>query len=142
MLFSCTKAPLFQKSYSFKNNTWEQAVKPKFAVEIKDTTQSYDVVLTIRTTTSYAYNNIWIYLNSKTPDGKTVREPFEIKITNPDGTWTGKKSGTIVENQLLFVRRKMPQRGKYIFAVEQAVSQENLSEVLDVGMTVEQSHLN
>ncbi len=133
-LLSCSEQSFYEKSYSFKGNTWGQKVKPMFKIEITDTSKYYDFILTLRTTTDYAYSNAWIYMNTLTPNKIKAREPFEIKITNPDGTWIGTKSGTIVENLLYFKRRKFPLKGVYYFQMEQAVVQENLNEVLDIGL--------
>jgi gliding motility-associated lipoprotein GldH len=88
-LFSCDDASFYTKSYSFNNNTWERSVKPKFIVEIKDTKHLYDFIVTLRTSTSYKYNNLWIFLNTSPPNGLSVREPFEIKTCYPDGSWIG-----------------------------------------------------
>ena len=92
LLSSCGDLLVYEKSYSFENHTWSQRVKPVFKFPIMDTSKQYDFLLTLRTTTDYKYNNLWIYLNTKTPGGQTAREPFEIKIANPDGTWIGKKN--------------------------------------------------
>src|SRR5690606_33235075 len=99
LLTACSEAPYYEEVVSFDGNEWTQKQKPEFTVEIDDTTAVYSFVLTLRTTTEYAYNNLWIFWNTQTPDGEKVREPFELLITNPDGTWIGKNSGTIVENQ-------------------------------------------
>lgn len=138
ILFSCTEQVFYEKSYSFKNNSWSQKVKPLFKVDIKDTSKLYDFTITFRNTTDYAFNNCWFYLNTQTPDKIKAREPFEIKITNPEGAWTGKKSGTIVENILQFRRRKFPLPGVYYFRLEQAVVQEKLDQVLDIGIRIEE----
>lgn len=139
LLVACSDQSFYEKSYSFKRNTWSQKVKPIFKVEILDTSIFYDFILTFRNTTDYAYSNAWIYLNTKTPNKIKAREPFEIKITNPDGTWIGTKSGTVVENLLYFKRRKFPLKGIYCFQLEQAVVQENLTEVLDIGLRMLES---
>ena len=138
LLLACTDNVFYEKSYSFPKNAWNLKVKPMFKVDIQDTTKAYDFIITLRTTTDYAFNNCWLYLNTKTPNKIKAREPFEMKITNPDGTWIGKKSGTIVENTLQFKRRKFPIKGVYYFQLEQAVIQENLDEVLDVGIRIEE----
>lgn len=138
ILYSCSEEVFYEKSYSFPNNVWNLTVKPQFKVEIKDTSKLYDFTITLRNTTDYSFNNCWIYLNSTTPSKIKAREPFEIKITNPDGTWIGNKSGTIVENLLRFNRRKFPEKGIYYFQIEQAVIQENLNEVLDIGLRIEE----
>lgn len=138
LFVSCEKAPTYEKTYVFDNKEWTQNVKPIFSVDIKDVTKEYDFVLTIRTTTDYKYNNLWIYMNTTTPDGRKAREPFEIIITNPDGTWSGKKTGTIVENSLAFNRRKMPLKGKYTFVIEQGITDSKIEQVLDLGLLVKE----
>jgi gliding motility-associated lipoprotein GldH len=117
---------------------WSQDVKPKFEVEFQDTTKLYDFVLTLRTTTDYKYSNLWIFLNSTPPVGESVREPYEIKTTFPDGSWIGKETGTIVEHQLVFKRRRLPFKGKYKFGVEQAITDKTVDEVLDISLRVEE----
>lgn len=136
-LASCMKQPVYEKSYSFKNNQWDFNAKPTFSVEIVDTSKTYDFTITFRTTTDYEYNNVWFYLNTTTPDGEKAREPFEMKIINTDGSWLGKKTGTIVETELFFKSRKLPQSGNYSFYLEQGITQPILKNVLDVGLRVD-----
>jgi len=135
---SCEDRAYYQKSFGFKNNMWSQDVKPKFEVDFQDTTKLYDFVLTLRTTTDYKYSNLWIFLNSTPPVGESVREPYEIKTTFPDGSWIGKETGTIVEHQLVFKRRRLPFKGKYKFIVEQAITEKTIDEVLDISLRVEE----
>lgn len=130
---------MYQKSYTFEKAEWEQNVKPSYTVDIKDTVKVYDFTLTLRTTTDYKFSNLWIYLNTTAPDGKKSREAFEIQITNPDGSWSGKKTGTIVENNLIFKRKKIPLKGKYVFVLEQGITASKIDQVLDVGLTVDTS---
>jgi gliding motility-associated lipoprotein GldH len=135
-LTSCSEQPYYEKVYSFDNNEWKQDQKAVFNVDIDDTTATYRFVLTLRTTTDYANSNIWLFWNSQTPNNEKVKEPFEILITNPDGSWAGKSSGTIVENQLTFADRKIAVPGNYKFTIEQAVTAEKVDEVLDLGLSV------
>lgn len=136
VISSCTETPTYEKSYAFDNKEWAQNVKPSFTINIKDIEKEYDFILTLRTTTDYKYSNLWIYLNTTTPDGKKSREPFEIKTTNPDGSWIGKKTGTIVEHSLYFKRRKLPAKGKYVFVIEQGITDSKVNQVLDLGLQV------
>jgi gliding motility-associated lipoprotein GldH len=139
LLFSCKEDSFYTKSYSFSQKTWKQDVKPVFKVASQDTSILYDFVVTIRTTTDYAYNNLWIFLNTKPPHGQQVREPYEIKTTYPDGNWIGKKTGTIVEHELIFKRRKVPYKGIYTFTFEQAITQKTVDEVLDISLEVKRA---
>lgn len=136
-LVSCGKQSYFEKVYSFDGNEWKQNVKPKFVVDIKDISKPYNFIVTIRTTTDYKYSNLWMYMNTKTPTGEKGREPFQMYITNPDGTWIGKKTGTVVENALYFKKRKLPKKGKYTFVIEQGITESIVDEILDIDFRVE-----
>ena len=115
-------------------------------------------MLTLRTTTDYKYSNLWVFLNTKNPKGETTREPVEIAVTNPDGSWVGNKTGTIVETEVVFIRSKdgqfevfdrpgypprmlkcsLAEAGKYNFMVEQGITQMTIDEVLDLTLLVEE----
>jgi gliding motility-associated lipoprotein GldH len=136
ILTACTNSSVYNTAYQFKNNVWKQKTRPTFTVNIPDTTITYDFTLSIRTTTDYKYNNIWIYLTTKTPFKQVIREPYEIKTCFPNGEWIGYKTGSIVEHKLVFKRRKLPQIGKYTFIVEQGVIQTALDEVIDITFDV------
>ncbi|MEN9742804.1 MAG: hypothetical protein RLZZ65_609 [Bacteroidota bacterium] len=139
LLSACGKDAIYNKSYQFQDETWKQDVKPSFEVAIQDTSKIYDFVFTLRSTTDYAYNNLWVFLSTTPPTGKTVREPFEIKMAFPDGNWIGKRSGTIVEHEFVFAKRKIPYKGKYKFVLEQAITQKTVNELLDISLEVRES---
>lgn len=141
MLFltACQEQPYFQQSYSFKNNTWAKKNNPSFTIDINDTSKAYNFILTLRISTGYEYNNAWIYLNSKSPNKEFAREPFEIKITDEKGRWLGKKTGSIVENRLVFRNRKLSKPGKYTFVFEQGITKKVLYDVLDLGLEIEEA---
>jgi gliding motility-associated lipoprotein GldH len=141
LLVSCSEKAYYEKVYSFESNEWDQRVKPSFTVDIEDTSKEYIFIVTLRTTTDYKFNNLWIFFHTKTPGGEKGRDPYQIYITNPDGSWIGKKTGTIVEHQLRFNQRKMPQKGKYKFTLEQAITASTIDEVLDIGLRVEEVKL-
>jgi gliding motility-associated lipoprotein GldH len=139
LLFTaCGNLPTYEKAYTFKDKVWKQNVKPVFVVDIQDTSKAYNFTLTLRTTTDYKYSNLWVYLNTKTPKKQTGREAFEIKTTYPDGTWIGTKTGTIVEHTLNFNKRKLPEKGNYVFILEQGITQSIVDEVLDISLIVEE----
>lgn len=136
--FSCGKTPFYEKSVSFKNKVWTHSLKPRFKVDIKDINQEYNFTILLRTTTDYKYSNLWVFLKTEAPDGTSAREPFEILLANPDGSWVGNKSGTIVETPLYFNKRKLPLKGSYTFTIEQGITSSEVDEVLDISFIVEE----
>lgn len=139
VLFSCGEQPHFEKAFSFQSREWTQDVKPVYEIEIDDVTTEYDFTLSLRTSTDYKYSNLWVFMKTETPDGTIAREPFEIKITNPDGSWIGDKSGSIVTTSLYFKSRQLPIKGKYTFTLEQGITASKIDEVHDLIFRVEKT---
>jgi len=137
---SCSDGPYYQKTYDFHQRTWASDRPSVFRINIDDTTAVYRFELSVRTTTEYAYNNLWLLWKSKTPSNERASEPFELKITSPEGNWIGKKTGSLVEHQLTFAERKMPHVGEYIFTIQQASTHEKVKDILDIGLTVYKTH--
>ncbi|MCO4814803.1 MAG: gliding motility lipoprotein GldH [Flavobacteriales bacterium] len=137
LFVSCSKHPHYEKVYSFENREWKDDVKLSFPVEIEDVATEYNFTLSLRVSTDYKYNNLWVFLKTISPDGTEAREPFEINITNSDGTWIGNRTGSIVETPLMFNKRKLPIAGKYTFILEQGISSSEIDNVLDLGFKVE-----
>ncbi len=137
-MLGCGKAPVYEKSYSFKNKEWIREVKPFFEVEITDIKKEYNFTILLRTTTDYNFSNLWIFLKTEAPDGTTAREPFQIHLASPDGAWLGNKTGTIVETALYFKERKLPLKGKYKFTIEQGITSAQVDEVLDISFIVDE----
>ncbi len=140
LLFSCSESPYYTKSHEFSNQIWNLNEKPRFIVDIKDTNQRYDFTFYIRTTSDYAYNNIWVFLHSTDPSGEKSKEAFEVKTTNKDGSWIGKKSGSVIEHKFDKIKSvKFSKKGKYTFSLEQASDKGDLKNVIDATLVVEKS---
>jgi len=135
-LTSCSDGVYYQKTYDFKNRVWTNKQSIPFKINIDDTTSVYRFELTVRTTTEYSYSNLWLIWKSKTPINERASEPFELKIADAQGYWLGKKSGSILSNNLTFLDRKMPYLGEYVFTIQQASTVSELKEVLDIGLKV------
>ena len=98
ILIGCGDNSIVNQSYEFDNETWQKKNRPQFSVDIKDTTKLYDFVFIIRTNTSYAYSNMWLYLHSKAPKGKPSKEALQVKIADESGRWIGNKTSRTFDN--------------------------------------------
>ncbi|MBT5437563.1 MAG: gliding motility lipoprotein GldH [Flavobacteriales bacterium] len=140
---SCTDDTLYMHTHKFSNNQWKQNEKPIFKVDFAGDTITYDVIFTLRSTTDYAYNNIWLYITTKGPDCKKLSQsksilgkaPVEIKMAKPNGEWIGSKSGTYIDHKLKFRQRRFC-KGSYSFQLEQAVTIGQLDELSDLTIEV------
>lgn len=135
-LISCGEQPFFDSAYSFKGKKWHEADTAVFHVEVEDTLQEYDFVLTFRNTTDYKYSNIWVNIATTAPDQTTSVIAQRIDLAASDGSWRGRVSGTVVENRLHYRTNNFPIPGTYEFKINQAVQQEVIDEVLDLSLRI------
>lgn len=136
LLFSCGSDAVFNQSVSIDNHVWKEKFHPTFKVQISDTTNPHDFVLTVRTTVDYPYANLWMFLTINGPMGKSQRFPLELVTADAKGKWMGEKSGSLVSFSKLFMHDKFPKKGTYTLSFEQATTQQSLPEVVDLTLDV------
>jgi len=66
-----------------------------------------------------------------------VNDTLHIPMQDYTGKWYGKNSGSLIENHVL-VRPKtgFPMKGKYKISISQAMRDEKLEGIEDVGLTI------
>lgn len=140
VLLGCGEGSQYYKeSHSFSDHSWELKETPTFKVDIKDTSETYDFNFILRTSTDFAYSNLWVFLTTTLPDGKSERRPYEFKITDDKGRWLGNSTGTVVETPMTFAQMKLPKPGTYQFKVEQGITIPKVKEVIDLTLTINPS---
>lgn len=136
-LTSCGDQAYYDEAYSFEDNSWADKDTAHFEINVDDTIQPFNFIMTLRTSTQYQYSNIWVYVISEAPDGSKSKVAQRIPLARPDGSWIGRVSGTIVESRLKFDSKPFPIKGKYTFDIVNATQQEEIEEVLDISLRVE-----
>lgn len=139
LLTSCGDKPYFDEAYSFEENVWSETDTAHFEINVNDTIQPFNFIMTLRTTTQYQYSNIWVYVISEAPDGTKSKVAQRIPLAHPDGSWIGRVSGTIVESKLRFDSKPFPMKGDYSFKIVNASNYEKIDEVLDISLRVEKA---
>lgn len=137
VLQSCGKRAIYDQVYDFGDKSWDKEDTAVFHVDIEDTIQQHNFLLSLRTTKEYLYSNLWVYIEITSPDGSVSKVAEKLPIANPDGSWIGKVSGTLVTNEIYFDSKVFPLKGKYIFKITNATQEASISDVLDVGLRIE-----
>ncbi len=136
-MVSCDSNRIYEENFSVENNVWNKEDVKSFAFDITDTLSPLDLFVNIRTTTDYAYSNLYIFLYSEYPNGYTDKDTLEFILAESDGKWLGESSGTVVENQILISRGgRFPNSGKYLFKIQHAMREPDLPEIIDIGFRV------
>lgn len=156
----CIPSPYYQKSYSIPGNKWSYDFRPSFVVDIEDTAIHYNLSFIIRHTNNYAYSNIWLNVLVKKPGDSIFRKTrVEIPLATPQGQWLGKGMGELYEQRRMIVldHKAIPltdelvsvseasiddlflNKGRYEIKFEQNMREQNLSDLLHVGLRIEKS---
>ena len=137
VLLSCDDTALYENNLGFQNNTWAYEDSKTFKFNIVDSLQPVKLSINLRTTTNFPYSNIYMFMHSNYPNGYSDIDTLEFFLADFEGNWLGDNSGTVVENRAIISKGTFPRTGLYEFKLEQAMRNDSLPEVIDVGMRVE-----
>ncbi|MFT7101770.1 MAG: gliding motility-associated lipoprotein GldH [Bacteroidia bacterium] len=136
-LVSCGQV-LFQESQTVPNKNWEIGNNITFDVEVKDTMVGYDFYIDLRNEANYPYANIYMFVNTIFPSGKSAKDTVECILADRTGRWLGNGLGDVIDNHILFKENiRFPNKGTYSFAFEQGMRNEALPAIIDVGISIE-----
>ena len=138
--WSCGNEVLIDQNIEFEKESWKVSEKFESTFDISDTVNNYNFFLTVRNTDDYAYQNLFVFLKTTFPNGKSKLDTINCPLANMQGKWLGKGFGGIYDNRILYMARKrFPLNGKYKIRVEQAMRDEELIGILDVGVRIEKA---
>jgi len=137
-LHACDKKRFFDETTKIPVNGWHKDSAAVFNVKITDTLQFYKFLINLRHNDNYRYSNFYLFLNTRLPDGLRTRDTIEMTIADFTGKWLGKGFGTLRDNQILIRENlRFPRKGTYHFTIEQAMREEVLKGIENVGIRVE-----
>ena len=142
-LVSCGDADIiYQNSKVIENNTWNKNEAVSFNFDINDTVEFYDFYFNLRTTNLYEWSNLYMFVEIGSPEEQFNIDTVEFVLANSVGEWTGISSGSIINNKILFISKKrFPALGTYKLTFNQAMRQDDLTEVMDAGIIIKKAVL-
>lgn len=140
ILFACGPTYVIDKTYDIANNEWTYTDSLHFEFEIKDTLKLYDLIIELKHSTDFAYQNLYTQIHTTFPDGMRLNKPVSLEIANPAGEWQGKcssKSCTIeipIQQGAYF-----NQIGNYAITLEQYMRENPVKGVQSVALKVQET---
>jgi gliding motility-associated lipoprotein GldH len=104
------------------NGEWSEDQPIEFSLPKLDSTAQYDVLLSLRNSIDYPFNNLFLLVTLSHPDGYQQVDTLEYRMARPDGSWLGVGAGNLKDN-LLEYRRAMTfdQAGHYRLSLAHAL---------------------
>ena len=134
---------VFEENIALENHIWSLENHPKFQVEIIDTLTELKLILNIRHSAHYPFSNLWVFVNTTSPEGAQSADTLECVLAAKDGRWLGSGLGDIWDIQIHLKTQTFSSPGDYVFEIEQAMRYgdeariEQLPEIMNVGLRIE-----
>ncbi len=137
-LYSCGRDFVSDENRVIEKGIWNTANKISFTAAITDTNLRYSVYLNIRNAVEYPYSNLYLFMDTRFPDGRIARDTIDCTLADYDGRWLGSGIGSVKFNRFLFQKGvKFHQKGIYRFDFQQAMRVNELTGIQDFGIRIE-----
>jgi len=117
LFFSCNTDTVFEDYKNFPNQEWHTDSLVKFEYFVEDTIKKHKIILKIRHTVDYEFQNLFLFFYSN-----FSKDTIELLITDKQGKWIGNGVGDIREVEIIFEDEKSYiKKEKQTFMIEQAM---------------------
>lgn len=141
LLPSCQTVDLYEKNVAVPRHDWESNFKPQFRFTIKDTAAAYQMYIVLRHNEKYNYNNIWLNLTAQAPGASAQKFMLELPLASSEKGWLGTAMDDLYEHRIAVTldpeKFNFTRAGDYIFTIEQAMREDPLQNVLNIGLRIE-----
>ena len=133
LLTSCRHDIVYSDFVAIPSGEWDENQLPEFAFNIADREAAYDILLYVRHTERYPYQNMWLFVRGN----RQYMDTVEFYLADDRGRWLGDKHHGFIEMPVLLEENyHFPDTGRYYFAVQHRMRDSLLRGVTDVGIEV------
>ena len=128
---------MYEEIHHIEKANWKASDTLFFHFTITDTLQPYDFGFNVRNTTSYDYQNLYLFITAWYPGGTWSRDTAECILAAPDGKWFGKGISKIKDSRFVFRKGvRFRRSGTYTIGVNQAMRSNMLQGISDIGIRI------
>lgn len=118
---------------------WNKKTEQKFDFEISDAQNPKNIIFVIRNNNEYPYSNIRLIVNfTDLKNKKSIKDTMNYILAQPNGEWIGSGFGDTKETLFQYkLNYKFKENGKYQIGLIQAMRNDNLPGIEDIGLKIE-----
>ncbi len=136
-LQSCNDFPVYEQNTPVSGAQWARTDVKSFDVRIDTLSESVPLYISLRNTGAYPYANLWLFISVERSGRTVFRDTVDFRLALPSGRWTGKSAAGLYENRFLLLPAfAFPDTGSYTFCFEQAMRDETLKGIHDIGLYI------
>ncbi|WP_378104169.1 gliding motility lipoprotein GldH [Chryseobacterium sp. sg2396] len=139
LFFSCHSSPEEEVFMNSVDNKWNKKSEQKFNLEISDPQNPKNIIFVVRNNNDYPYSNIRFIVNfTDLQSKKKQTDTLNYVVAKPNGEWLGTGFGDTKETLFQYrLNYKFPAKGKYEIGLTQAMRNDNLPGIEDIGVKIE-----
>ncbi len=131
---ACQQGVVYTQFISLPSDGWAADSILTFQPEIADTTSQYDIMMVIRHTDRYDYQNIWLFVDIIQDSILLRRDTINGMLADDNGKWYS-KGMFVLEYPLLYLEdMRLSQDSQYTIRLQQAMREEQLHGITDIGL--------
>ncbi|WP_294208875.1 gliding motility lipoprotein GldH [uncultured Chryseobacterium sp.] len=138
LFFSC-HSPEGDVKMNSVDNKWNKKSEQKFNLEIADPQNPKNIIFVVRNNNDYPYSNIRFIVNfTNLQNKKKETDTLNYVLAKPNGEWLGTGFGDTKETLFQYrLNYRFPSKGKYKIGLIQAMRNDVLPGIEDVGVKIE-----
>lgn len=137
-IVSCTSINIYERTAIIPNQNWNTTFHPTFTFNIDDTNSLYSIYIIVRHTDAYAYNNIWVNIDTKTVNDAVKHQLLNLNLADNTKGWLGVGMDDIFEQRVCITQMPIKlKKGVYTFTLSHAMRIDSLPHILNIGIRLE-----
>lgn len=132
LLASCRQGIVYSAFSTMESEEWHIDSVARFEFPVADTTIDYRILVYVRHTECYPYQNMWLFLGDS-----LHRDTIEFYLADERGNWLGDRHHGFIEMPVLYEERKhYPDTGTYLLEIQHGMRDTVLRGITDIGVEV------
>ena len=134
-LSSCQQRVVYSDFRTLPIEGWHEDSVLTFETDMQDSVGTYDVLIVVRHTNQYAYQNLWLFVENCTDLGISQRDTIEATLADDYGRWLGSGINRY-ELPLLYIKNSPAHTCPRRFTIQHGMRTEWLKGITDVGVVI------
>ena len=131
-LSACSGDIIYSHFHPMMPNEWHADSVVNFDYTIEDADASYSMILYVRHTERYPYQNMWLFI-----DNSARRDTIEFYLSDDRGQWLGDRHHGFIEMPVLLEQNyQFPDTGIYHMTIQHGMRDSVLLGITDIGLEI------
>ncbi|MBP5369418.1 MAG: gliding motility lipoprotein GldH [Bacteroidales bacterium] len=135
---ACNPNRVFVERVTIPDMIWDMDSVVNITVPVEDASQVYDIKIAIRSNVYFQSRNLWLFINTYSPENVVEVDTLECILADEQGNTTGDPALDIIDYEIPFkMGARFPAAGEYRFAIQHGMRMEKLPCIDEIGIIID-----